>query len=157
MICHALDTAVVAEGLVDVLVGPHCRAELDRAFGPLGDAVGWVSVLCGVHDLGKLSPTFQGLREDIAAPTMGPVAAGHIRRLTRWRGPGARTDCHHGLLTAVHMTRILKAWGGGAGDGAHDRLGFERASRCDPVGGVGAPSAGGGGGQRGAVVGCPLR
>ncbi|MER6408552.1 CRISPR-associated helicase Cas3' [Streptomyces viridosporus] len=111
LICHALDTAVVAEGLVDVLVGPHCRAELDRAFGPLGDAVGWVSVLCGVHDLGKLSPTFQGLREDIAAPAMGPVAAGHIRRLTRWRGPGARTDCHHGLLTAVHMARILKAWG----------------------------------------------
>ncbi|MGW7820150.1 CRISPR-associated helicase Cas3' [Streptomyces puniciscabiei] len=111
LICHALDTAVVAEGLVDVLVGPHCRAELDRAFSPLGDAVGWMSVLCGVHDLGKLSPTFQGLREDIAAPAMGPAAAAHIGRLTRWRGPGARTDCHHGLLTAVHMTRILKAWG----------------------------------------------
>ncbi|MFE7650202.1 CRISPR-associated helicase Cas3' [Streptomyces phaeoluteigriseus] len=111
LVCHVLDTAVVAEGLVDVLVGPYCRAELERAFAPLGDAVGWVSVLCGVHDLGKLSPAFQGLREDIAAPAVGPVAAGHIRRLTRWRGPGARTDCHHGLLTAVHMTRILKAWG----------------------------------------------
>ncbi|MER6717131.1 CRISPR-associated helicase Cas3' [Streptomyces sp. NPDC000877] len=106
-----LDTAVVAEGLVDVLVGPHCRAELERAFGPLGDAVGWMSVLCGVHDLGKLSPTFQGLREDIAAPAMGSAAAADIQRLTRWRAPGARTDCHHGLLTAVHMARILKAWG----------------------------------------------
>ncbi|WP_420712032.1 MULTISPECIES: CRISPR-associated helicase Cas3' [unclassified Streptomyces] len=111
LICHVLDTAVVAEGLVDVLVGPYCRGELERAFGPLGDAVGWVSMLCGVHDLGKLSPTFQGLREDIAASVMGPVAAGHIRRLTRWRGPEARSDCHHGLLTAVHMARILRSWG----------------------------------------------
>ncbi|MER6543149.1 CRISPR-associated helicase Cas3' [Streptomyces sp. NPDC001250] len=111
LICHALDTAVVAEGLVDVLVGPHCRAELDRSFGPLGDAVGWVSVLCGLHDLGKLSPTFQALREDIAALTMGPVGAADIRRLTRWREPSARTDCHHGLLTAVHMARLLRSWG----------------------------------------------
>ncbi|MEU9406622.1 CRISPR-associated helicase Cas3' [Streptomyces sp. NPDC048281] len=111
LVCHALDTAVVAEGLVDVLVGPHCRAELDRAFGPLGDAVGWMSVLCGLHDLGKLSPTFQGLREDVAVSAMGPVGAAAIRRLTRWRGPGARTDCHHGLLTTVHLARLLRSWG----------------------------------------------
>ncbi|MFD3586891.1 CRISPR-associated helicase Cas3' [Streptomyces sp. NPDC058683] len=111
LICHALDTAVVAESLVDVLVGPHCRVELDRAFGPLGDAVGWVAVLCGLHDLGKLSPTFQGLREDAAVSAMGPVGAAAIRRLTRWRESGARTDCHHGLLTAVHMARLLRSWG----------------------------------------------
>ncbi|MFD4611913.1 CRISPR-associated helicase Cas3' [Streptomyces sp. NPDC058440] len=111
LICHALDTAVVAEALMDVLLGPHCRDELEEAFGPLGDPVGWVSVLSGLHDLGKLSPTFQGLREDVATQAMGAVAAADIRRLVRWRGREARTDCHHGLLTAVHWLRILRSWG----------------------------------------------
>ncbi|WP_308311147.1 CRISPR-associated helicase Cas3' [Streptomyces sp. GbtcB6] len=111
LICHVLDTAVVAEGLVGVLVGPHCRAELEAGFGPLGDAAGWVSVLCGLHDLGKLSPAFQGLRQDVAVPALGPVAGADVGRLAQWRDPGARTDCHHGLLTAVHLVRLLRSWG----------------------------------------------
>ncbi|MFM9538608.1 CRISPR-associated helicase Cas3' [Streptomyces turgidiscabies] len=111
LICHALDTAAVAELLMDVLVGPHCRAELERAFAPLGEPRRWIAVLCGLHDLGKYSPTFQALREDIASVAMGPVAAADIRRLAQWRYRGARTDCHHGVLTAVHWQRILQSWG----------------------------------------------
>lgn len=101
----------MAETLLDVLLGPHCRQELVDAFGPLGDAASWVSVLAGLHDLGKFSPTFQGLREDIAAESMGPVAAVQIRRLVQWKRSGARTDCHHGVLTVVHWLRILRSWG----------------------------------------------
>ncbi len=111
LICHALDTAIVADHLADILLGPACREELRAAFAPLGDPDGWMAVLCGLHDLGKYSPTFQGLREDIAAEIMGPVAAAHIRHLTAHRLRNARTDCHHGLLTAVHWSRILRSWG----------------------------------------------
>ncbi|MDH6522581.1 CRISPR-associated endonuclease Cas3-HD [Streptomyces sp. SAI-135] len=113
LVCHALDTAVVAEGLLGVLVGPHGRGELERAFGPLGDAAGWVSVLCGLHDVGKASPAFQGLRQDVAVAALGPVEGPRIERLVRWRDPGARTDCHHGVLTAVQMVRLLRSWGAG--------------------------------------------
>ncbi|MGW0334732.1 CRISPR-associated helicase Cas3' [Streptomyces sp. NPDC003011] len=111
LICHALDTAAVAELLMDVLVGPRCRAELEKAFAPLGEPRGWIAVLCGLHDLGKYAPTFQALREDIASLAMGPAAAADIRRLTQWRPQGTRTDCHHGVLTAVHWQRILWSWG----------------------------------------------
>ncbi|MFI6929693.1 CRISPR-associated helicase Cas3' [Streptomyces sp. NPDC050287] len=111
LICHALDTAAVAESLVDVLVGPHCREELERAFAPLGEPRRWIAVLCGLHDLGKYSPTFQALREDIASVAMDSAAAADMRRLAQWRYRGTRTDCHHGVLTAVHWQRILRSWG----------------------------------------------
>lgn len=111
LVCHALDTAVVAERLAGVLLGPHCLKALEDAFAPVGDPLGWISVLAGLHDLGKCSPTFQGLREDVAVAAMGEGPARDIRRLTHWDVSGARTDCHHGLLSTVHWQRILEEWG----------------------------------------------
>ncbi|WP_267594014.1 CRISPR-associated helicase Cas3' [Carbonactinospora thermoautotrophica] len=110
LICHAIDTAAVAERLLGVLVGPRCREELRAAFAPLGDADGWVAVLCGLHDLGKFSPAFQALRDDLAVELLGELAEQDIRYASRFKG-GGRTDTPHGLLTAVHLERMLKKWG----------------------------------------------
>lgn len=111
LICHAVDTAAVAEQLVEVLLGPHCRNELERGFFALGEPQRWIAILCGLHDLGKYSPTFQAIREDIASDVLGPLAATDMGRLTRWRERGVRTDCHHGILTAVYLQQFLREWG----------------------------------------------
>jgi len=110
LICHAIDTAAVAELLLDVLVGPHCRAELLDGFAPLKDARGWVAALCGLHDLGKFSPAFQALQEELAITSLGESIAPSIRLLTQFKNVG-RTDTPHGLLTAVHMRTMLEEWG----------------------------------------------
>lgn len=110
LVCHAIDTAAVAEVLLPVLLGPRCRDELLAGLAPLGNGAGWVAVLCGLHDLGKLSPTFQALRDDLTLRHMGAAAAGNIRLLTRIKGVG-RTDTPHGLFTAVHVKRLLGKWG----------------------------------------------
>lgn len=110
LVCHAIDTAAVAEVLFPVLLGPQCRDELLAGLEPLGEPLGWIAVLCGLHDLGKLSPTFQALRDDLALRHMGAAAAGSIQLLTRIKGVG-RTDTPHGLLTAIHIQRLLRKWG----------------------------------------------
>lgn len=110
LVCHAIDTAAVAEVLFPVLLGPRCRDELLAGLAPLENPAGWVAVLCGLHDLGKLSPAFQALRDDLALRHMGNVAAGNIQLLSRIKGVG-RTDTPHGLFTAVHVERLLRTWG----------------------------------------------
>jgi CRISPR-associated endonuclease/helicase Cas3 len=114
LICHMIDTAFVAEQLYDVLLGPSVKAELAQAFAPLGaDPRRWVSLLCGLHDLGKASPAFQALRSDIAAEVLPEPAASAVTRLHGIRAgiKMVRTDTPHGLLTAHHLRRLLKSWG----------------------------------------------
>ncbi|MFI0937413.1 CRISPR-associated helicase Cas3' [Streptomyces sp. NPDC021020] len=111
LICHALDTAAVTEVLFDVAPGPHCREELLAALGPLGDGRGWAAVLCGLHDLGKCSPTFQALRSDLARDLLPREVAADVLWQAENRGPGKRADIHHGILTALHLKRILRGWG----------------------------------------------
>jgi CRISPR-associated endonuclease/helicase Cas3 len=111
LICHALDTAAVAELLTDILLGPYAREQLLGAFRPLGAAGDWIAVLCGLHDLGKCSPAFQGLRAALAAELLPEAEARDVERAAAWRQPLIRTDTPHGLLTAVHMERILAGWG----------------------------------------------
>ncbi|KXK60011.1 hypothetical protein AWW66_21080 [Micromonospora rosaria] len=112
MICHTIDTAVVAELLYDRLLSAVCRAELAAAFGPLGGRpAAWVGLLCGLHDLGKLSPAFQALRADVAARLLPPEAVTQTERLSRIRTGGGRTDTRHGVLTAHHVRRFLLRWG----------------------------------------------
>jgi CRISPR-associated endonuclease/helicase Cas3 len=111
LICHLIDTAVVAELLFDVVLGPRCRAKLTAAFGSLGDVRKWVALLCALHDIGKLSPAFQALRADIALRQLDGVAAADVDYLHRRKPNKGRTDTFHGVLTTIHMRRILEDWG----------------------------------------------
>ena len=111
LVCHAMDTAAVAELLYPVLLGPTVRAELAKGLAPLGgDPARWVSVLCGVHDLGKLSPVFQAQCLEIACSRM-PNARKAIERAASALGWNPRMDLEHGLATAVHLRRRLQDWG----------------------------------------------
>lgn len=110
LICHVLDTAVVAELLYDRLLGGWCREELEEGLAPLGNVRGWVSVLCGLHDLGKYMPAFQGLEPKLAIQRMGEAAKADIQR--RARNPkDDRFDPAHGIVTAIHMEKTLRSWG----------------------------------------------
>lgn len=111
LVCHLIDTAVVAELLFDVIVGPVCRAELELAFGPVGDCRSWTAFMCGLHDLGKLSPAFQAVRADVALCLLGGRAARDIRRVVSSQVTARRTDTPHGDLTAMHVDRMLAGWG----------------------------------------------
>lgn len=110
LICHAIDTMAVAELLFDKLISPRLRSKFVAAFTLLGEARAWVAFLCGLHDLGKLSPAFQALRADAAVRLMGEPAAGAIRRMPDYKRVG-RIDTPHGVLTAVRVEPMLRAWG----------------------------------------------
>ena len=111
LICHVLDTAAVAELLADTYLGPYARERLLSAFEPLGVVRKWVAVLCGLHDLGKCSPAFQGLKAALSAELLEDAEAHDVGHVIRWRQTAIRTDTPHGLLTAVHLERMLSDWG----------------------------------------------
>ncbi|WP_184928898.1 CRISPR-associated helicase Cas3' [Saccharothrix ecbatanensis] len=110
LVCHLIDTALVARELLPRLLGPRCLAVLRAAFRPLGDADGWIAVLCGIHDLGKYSPTFQGIKAELAAERLGPEAAPDVHFVCKLDGV-QRLDVPHGLLTALHVKDMLASWG----------------------------------------------
>ncbi|MEV4288901.1 CRISPR-associated helicase Cas3' [Nonomuraea bangladeshensis] len=108
---HILDTAAVAELLLARLIGPRYRDELRAAFESLGQADRWIAMLCGLHDLGKQSPTFQALNIDLALARFDGSAAADLRRVQKRAGLGRRIDTPHGLVTAIHMRDLLLRWG----------------------------------------------
>ncbi|WP_329791951.1 CRISPR-associated helicase Cas3' [Lentzea sp. DG1S-22] len=118
LLCHVVDTTAVAARLYGLILGPHSRNELRAAFSVVGDAAGWVALLCGLHDLGKYSPTFQALNVDLAERRF-PEIADDLRRVQRQRGL-PRLDTPHGLVTALHMKDLLISWG--AEPGAAERI-----------------------------------
>jgi len=114
LICHIIDTAAVAEILYPVVLGPGCRKQLSVAFAPLGtDPDAWVAFLCGLHDLGKLSPAFQALRADVATHLLGDADVAAIMRQHTLRAQTGRTrtDTFHGVLTTDLFRRLLEKWG----------------------------------------------
>ncbi|GAA4618670.1 CRISPR-associated helicase Cas3' [Saccharopolyspora hordei] len=112
LVCHAIDTAAVAELLYDVLLGPGVRRDLESGLAPLGDVRSWVAVLCGLHDIGKCSPIFQAMRHDLAVEYLGDEVKELVNALHRGsRDHSVRTP--HGTLTAVHLRRCLDEWGAG--------------------------------------------
>ncbi|MEU8109514.1 CRISPR-associated helicase Cas3' [Nonomuraea muscovyensis] len=111
LICHIIDTAAVADLLIETLPGPQSRDELRATFEPLGDPDTWIATLCGLHDLGKQSPTFQGLQVDLAVARFDGPAAADVRLVQKRPGLGRRIDTPHGLLTAMHMKGLLLRWG----------------------------------------------
>lgn len=111
LVCHAVDTAAVAEQMFPLLLGQRMRDALRLAFMPLGDAVPWIAVLCGLHDVGKYSPTFQALDFALSSRLLGGWALRDLEVVQRPVGLAGRVDTPHGLLTAVHMKDLLVLWG----------------------------------------------
>ncbi|MBS2963945.1 CRISPR-associated endonuclease Cas3'' [Actinocrinis puniceicyclus] len=69
LICHLLDTAAVAGALLDLTVGPERTAQMARTAGLAGgDFRALVMYWSGLHDLGKVSPSFQGKVPELYAP-----------------------------------------------------------------------------------------
>ncbi|MFD0883261.1 CRISPR-associated helicase Cas3' [Streptosporangium algeriense] len=110
LICHALDTAAVAERLIEPLIGPRCRSELRAAFEPIGEPDAWIALLCSLHDLGKFSPTFQGLNVELALARFDESTAADLKAVRKQSGLGGRVDTPHGLVTAMHMKDLLLRW-----------------------------------------------
>ncbi|TCO62883.1 CRISPR-associated helicase Cas3' [Actinocrispum wychmicini] len=110
LVCHVLDTAAVAERLVDLVLGPRCRAELCAGFEPLGSPKEWIATLCGLHDLGKYTPGFQALKVDLARDRFGTPAATDLQAVRKQSGLGRRVDTPHGLVTAMHVQDLLLSW-----------------------------------------------
>lgn len=114
--CHILDTAAVARVVLPLLIGPAARSDLVGGFSALPDPVGWIALLCGVHDIGKYSPAFQSLRLDLAKRSMGEPAATDLDWLgTARHAVRERTDTPHGVITALHMKVELSGWGANPG------------------------------------------
>ncbi|MEU3273290.1 CRISPR-associated helicase Cas3' [Saccharomonospora sp. NPDC006951] len=110
LVCHAIDTAAVAEVLYDVLLGPGVRVALEAELAPLGDVRRWVAFLCGLHDIGKATPIFQSMRPEVAEQFLGPEVRPLLDKLHPHARDGAvRTP--HGTLTAVHLSQCLDEWG----------------------------------------------
>ncbi|MEY8040061.1 CRISPR-associated helicase Cas3' [Saccharopolyspora cebuensis] len=109
LVCHAIDTAAVAELLYDVVLGPKIRRELERGLGPLGDVRSWVAVLCGWHDIGKVSPIFQAMHTIFAERYLGREVRELVESLHGTsKVPDVRTT--HGVLTTVHLSQCLERW-----------------------------------------------
>ncbi|SFT37012.1 CRISPR-associated endonuclease/helicase Cas3 [Actinopolyspora lacussalsi subsp. righensis] len=114
LVCHLIDTAAVAHELYEVLLGPSVRTQLEAGLRPLGRPRSVVAVLCGLHDLGKLSPAFQALRYDIAVARF-PETKNFRNALfyaeKRHRATPERTDLPHGVATAAHMANRFRRMG----------------------------------------------
>ncbi|PPK63773.1 CRISPR-associated helicase/endonuclease Cas3 [Actinokineospora auranticolor] len=110
LVCHVLDTAAVAGAVLVHVLGPQARNELLATFAPLGDAEGWVALLCGLHDIGKYSPAFQAVNADLAGARFGAGAEKDLRRVAKQKGV-ARRDTPHGLVTAMAVRESLIEWG----------------------------------------------
>ncbi|MFJ9845813.1 CRISPR-associated helicase Cas3' [Kitasatospora sp. NPDC101155] len=62
VICHLLDTAAVAGALWDAVLGERVRGRVAEAVGSSEeDARRLVMLWAGLHDVGKITPQFQGL------------------------------------------------------------------------------------------------
>ncbi|MFD9734623.1 CRISPR-associated helicase Cas3' [Umezawaea sp. NPDC059074] len=111
LICHAVDTMLVAERLLPMVLGPHARDVLLEAFTPLGDPIPWAAALCGLHDIGKCSPTFQSLVFELSKDLLGEWALADLEMTRKNDVTMGRVDTPHGLVTALHFRDVLKQWG----------------------------------------------
>ncbi|MFD9891739.1 CRISPR-associated helicase Cas3' [Amycolatopsis sp. NPDC059027] len=111
LICHLLDTAAVAGILAPVLLAGRRWRVLRESCAVLRDPRSWVALLCGIHDIGKYSPTFQSLNFPLAVTRLGPWALGDLTLMRRPGGLSGRVDTPHGLLTAQQVKDLLLSWG----------------------------------------------
>lgn len=106
---HLLDAAAVAELIWDDYLAPAVRARIDASCQGQGRAL--LALLCGLHDVGKASPAFQG---------KVPVLAGRVHAVgLGWSGLGRDGQrWHHPLAGVVIVRRALAeaGWGPDAVD-----------------------------------------
>ncbi|MFI2026740.1 CRISPR-associated endonuclease Cas3'' [Streptomyces buecherae] len=100
---HLLDTAAVAECLWDGFLGPTTRRQLDAAAGGPGRGRTLLAWICGLHDIGKVTPAFQCRFSEYAASLR---AAG----LT-WRPSVHRFPWRHGAAGGFLLKPMLRAAG----------------------------------------------
>jgi CRISPR-associated endonuclease/helicase Cas3 len=99
LVAHLLDTAAVAELMWARYLAPSVKDRLDACTENRGRAL--FSLICGLHDVGKASPAFQGKVPELAAAVRatglewGPIGLADERA---W---------HHTLAGAVILRRAL--------------------------------------------------
>ena len=60
VLCHLIDVAVVTRLLWDEVLSPAWRRRIAAALGLSEAAAGaWIALFAGLHDIGKIAPTFQ--------------------------------------------------------------------------------------------------
>ncbi|QTT78095.1 CRISPR-associated helicase/endonuclease Cas3 [Streptomyces mobaraensis NBRC 13819 = DSM 40847] len=101
LIGHLLDTAAVAGVMWDEYLAPSIRKRLDEISNGRGRT--WFMWMCGIHDCGKASPSFQGLDPAEASPVR---AAGltwrRLPRSVKWR--------HDVAGAAMLLPRLREEW-----------------------------------------------
>ncbi|MFC3484435.1 CRISPR-associated helicase Cas3' [Amycolatopsis roodepoortensis] len=115
LICHSLDTAAVAQRLVDVMLGGVVRAHLAEIFPDPALSRSWVPLFCGLHDIGKYAPDFQALVYELAVKLFGELAIEDLDMVRKPAEMGRRVNAPHGILTALHVRDMLESWGAAKG------------------------------------------
>ncbi|MFF2651705.1 CRISPR-associated helicase Cas3' [Streptomyces sp. NPDC058045] len=105
LVCHLLDTAVVAGALWDVTLTDGTRERLARQSGASVDVCRqWLCLWAGLHDLGKISPPFQAMVPDAYKSVTQDGRYSHT--------PGAETErLRHDVAGHWAMTQLLADWG----------------------------------------------
>ncbi|MBE9566796.1 MAG: CRISPR-associated helicase Cas3', partial [Proteobacteria bacterium] len=102
LLFHMLDVAHVAEALWDGCLGPAARSNIARDMSlPEDEARRLVTVLAGLHDIGKATPGFQS-----RVPHLASQLATLSLRLSRYS-----VYRPHGLASALEGERILEQSG----------------------------------------------
>ncbi|MFE6775671.1 CRISPR-associated endonuclease Cas3'' [Streptomyces sp. NPDC057702] len=100
---HLLDTAAVAERLWDDYLAPAARRQLDEAAGGPGRGRTLLAWICGLHDLGKVTPAFQ-CRLEGYPPSL------HAAGLT-WPSLVPRVPWRHGAAGGYLLIPLLREEG----------------------------------------------
>jgi CRISPR-associated endonuclease/helicase Cas3 len=97
---HMLDVGHVARELLSERASPRWRRVLAEALGTEAETlVGWLPFIVALHDVGKISATFQGLRDEQKARlTAEGLSFG------QWR---PSLDLHHSVVGQVFVTDEL--------------------------------------------------
>ncbi|MFI6151390.1 type I-E CRISPR-associated protein Cse1/CasA [Kitasatospora sp. NPDC051170] len=103
LICHLLDTAAVAGELWDEVLGGGLRARLVQGFG-VGEAEARSSVMvwAGLHDVGKINPSFQALVEAEFAK---------LASNSRYAEASSPEYVRHEAATHWGLVDLLNRWG----------------------------------------------
>ncbi|MCL4466185.1 MAG: CRISPR-associated helicase Cas3' [Chloroflexi bacterium] len=102
LICHMLDVAAVAHCLWREVLAPSTRRRLAEALGlPEEEAGKWIAFFAGLHDLGKASPDFAGIKDARDCGLRELLArAGYTFR-------DGQTPVPHGVATAAVAADLL--------------------------------------------------